>query len=410
MKILVFEQRYTRQDEAGIARFNLLSRYWDRAGHKVTIISGMVNYVSGEKPAKYRGKLFVKENESENVTVVRAFDSAFGYRTFLGRLMSYFTFMCSAFWAGIFVGKPDVIIASSPPIFVGPAAYAVSFFRRVPFVFEVRDLWPDVAVKLGFLKSKLLIRLSYALERFLYARTRFIVVNSPGLKEFLIKEKKMSGQKIGVVPNPIDFDLTNTSQNPSVREEMGWNDRFVVIYSGALSAVYDFDTLFEAAKKLSKKPTFLFALVGDGRQRSFLEKRIRSENISNISLLPPVSKSRVANLISAADVCIAPLKDMRLLRYVYATKLFDYMAAKKPIVLAMEGTSADLVCKEARCGICISPGDRDGLEKAILELFNSPSRRQALGKNGYYFAQENFSASILASRYLDLLKPIIIPD
>ena len=129
MRILIFEQRYTPPTEPGIARFGMFSKYWAHEGHKVTIISGMVNYISGRKPEEYQGRLFVKEKESENVNVIRVFDSFPGYRTFLGRLLSYFVFIKFAFWAALFVRKPDIIVASSPPIFVGILGYVISAHR-----------------------------------------------------------------------------------------------------------------------------------------------------------------------------------------------------------------------------------------------------------------------------------------
>jgi len=406
MNILVFEQRYTSPSEPGIGRFGLFARDWAKENNKITIISGMVNYISGLQPEKYRGKIFAKERESENITVIRVFDSLPGYRTFLGRLLSYFVFMKLAFWAGIFGKKADVVIASSPPIFVGFIGYIVSVFKRASFVFEVRDLWPDVTVELGFLKNKILIKMSRILEKFIYRRAVKIIVNSPGLKNFLITEKKLDERKIEVIINPVNIKPDTIHEPELLRERFGWKNKFVVIYTGAMSAVYDLNSFLDVAKGFSDHPEFLFVLMGDGRQRTDLENRIRKENIGNVSFLPPVSKKEVSNFILASDVCAVPLGSMRFLKYVYATKIFDYMSGGKPIVLMMDGVSADLVCKEAQCGICVVPGDKEGFKNAILELFNNEEMREKLGENGYYFAKINFSAKKLSKEYLDIIKKV----
>lgn len=402
MKILVFHQFYTSLEEAGISRFNLFAEEWAKQGVETVVISGSINYMTGKKE---------KSCSSDNVKIIRVLSSSWGYRTFLGRMLSYVTFTCSAFFVGLFVSRPDVVIASSPPVFIGFAASAVSFFRRIPFVFEVRDPWPDVAVALGFVKNRTIIALTNLAAKLLYASARLLVVNSPGLQEFLLKIKGVRGKKIGVIPNPLIFSSPKLKETrESARKKMHWNNKFVIIYSGAMSAVYDFDLLLDVAKRFLDKPEVLFVLVGDGRQKQYIVERIKKERIHNILLLPSVSRKKVARLIGAADVGIAILKDIKPLKYVYATKIFDYMIAKKPIILAMMGVSAELVCDRAQAGICLTPGDIEGIENAVHELLDDPEWRHTLGKQGYVFARENLLVNKLAADYLELLKPIVIPQ
>src|SRR3989344_166685 len=189
MRILIFEQRYTSPKEAGIGRFYYLAEEWARAGHEIIIVAGMINYISGKKIDKYKRKLLVKEKEADNFYILRVFDSSIGYRNFLGRLWSYISYLISAFFAGIFC-PADVVIASSPPIFVGFLGWLASFLKGSRFIFEVRDLWPDEPIELGFLKNKILIDFSLRLEKFLYRRSAAIVANSPGIKEYISRVKK----------------------------------------------------------------------------------------------------------------------------------------------------------------------------------------------------------------------------
>lgn len=410
MNILIFHQFYTRLNEPGISRFNLFAKYWQKEGVKIKVIAGMINYQTGKKREEYKRKLFVKEKDG-NVSVLRVFDLALGYRTFIGRIFSYLSFLFFSFWAGVFSSKPDMIIVSSPPIFLAFVGYIVSIFKRAPFVLELRDLWPDEIIELGYVKNSLIIKISYLIEKFFYRKAKLIIVNSPGFKEFLIKKKNISEEKIGVVPNPASFDskLRDAGQLKELKEEFGWQGKFVVLYAGNHSFVYDFNPLIEAAKNLQNKKDILFVLIGDGRQKPDLIKRVKKENIKNVRFLAPVAKDKVFDYIVAADVGVASLSSMKLLKYVYATKIFDYMAAKKPIVLAMEGVSADLVCREAKCGLCVKPGDAKALENALLEFHSKCEEIKGMGENGYQFVKNNFSAEILAKKYLDLLKPIIIP-
>ncbi|MFH1346856.1 MAG: glycosyltransferase family 4 protein [Spirochaetota bacterium] len=404
MRILVFEQRYTNPKEAGFARFSLFSRYWTQEGHEVYVVSGMINYILGRKPEEYKGKMFIKQEERRGLTVYRVWESNIGYFTFIGRLCSYFSFLISAFVAGLLLPKPDVIIASSPPIFVGLLGYAVSFFRRSAFIFEARDIWPDAAIKLKVLKNKILIKMSYALEKFIYKNADFIVVNSPGIKEFLMENKSIASSKIGVAPNPMDLELFEYiySKKEARREFSLPEDKFIFLYSGAMAAVYDFDTLLEAAKDLKNLPVY-FVLAGGGRQKNKLAKKIRSEKIENVLMIDSVSKEKLPVLLAAVDAGIATLSKMPLLKYVYATKIFDYMAAGKPIVIAMEGVSRELVCEKARCGVCVEPENKNALKRAIIEIYEDKSFREEMGKRGFEHLQKNFNPEKIGKSYLDYI-------
>jgi glycosyltransferase involved in cell wall biosynthesis len=408
MKILVLEQRYTGPKEAGFARFSLLSRYWVKEGHEVYVVAGMINYILSRKPEKYRGKFFVKEKEGENVKILRVWESDVAYFSFLGRLCSYFSFLVSAFFGALFLPKPDVIIASAPPIFIGFLGYMISIAKRKPFIFEVRDIWPDEAIELRILKNKILIQMSYWLEEFLYQHSDFLVVNSPGIKEFLIKKKLVPETKIAVVPNPVDLDSFDAAPTKEIaKKNFGWpEDKFIFLYSGAMSAVYDLNSLLEVTKELQHLP-ILFILAGSGRQKRELMEKAEAEELKNVKFAEPVPKEKLPSLIMAADAGVATLSKMPLLRYVYATKIFDYMAAGRPVVLAMEGVSKELICEKAHCGLCVKPEDKTALKKAILQIYNNPEKGEEMGKRGFEYVRKHFRPEKLACDYLRLIKLLI---
>jgi len=397
MKILLFHQFYTAQNEAGISRFNTFAKYWRKQGVELTVVSGSVNYLTGEKVGRLEGE--------EGVRVIRVWSSSFGlgYRTFLGRILSYASFTLSAFFVGLFVSRPDLMLASSPPISIGAVAAVVSRLRRTPFVFEVRDMWPDDAIELGFIKNRFVIHFSYALERFVNRSARKIIVNSPGIKEFLMQKKGIPESKIGVVENPVEIKEVDPSE---LRALLGWQNKTVFIYTGSHSFVYDFDSVLDVAQEMNDGQT-LFVFVGDGRQKPHIAERIKKESISNVILLDPVPASDVQRYVQAADVGIAVLKGLPRLRFVYATKVFDYMAGRLPMVLAMEGVTAELV-EKSQSGIVV-PSENRGLLKEAFEKMREPETRKRLGEAGFKYLNENYKAEDLALRYLSLLKPIIVP-
>lgn len=409
MNILVIHQFHICPKEAGITRFNQFAEIWARQGHKIEIIAGMINYLTGKKAGKYKKKLFVKEKEGKNTEVLRVFSSSVGYRNFGGRFFSYFSFTISALIAGLFFSKkPDVVIATSPPLFAGPVGYLISIFKRVPFVFEIRDLWPDEAVEMGVLKNKLLIKLSYALEKFLYKKAKLIIALSPGFKEFLTKNKGISSENIKVIPNPVDLNLLRPSaKNKCLNKKFGWQDKFIILYAGAHSMVYDFKTILKTAKKLKDKKDILFVFIGDGRQKPSLIKSAKKDNLFNVQFLKPVPKEQITDFINSSDICLATLKKLKLLDYVYATKLFDYMACAKPIILAMDGVSRNLVVNQAQAGIFVEPGNSTAFRKVLLYLLDHPRERKILGDNGYQFVKKNFSGEKLASQYEKILVKLV---
>lgn len=406
MNILIFEQRYTSEKDPGIARFNIFAKYWARNGHTVTVVSGMINYVSGHKPDKYKGKFFLSERINKGITVLRVFDTVIGYGTFLGRMFSYISYTFSSLCAGIAIKRPDLIIVSSPPLFVGIVAIIIGAIKKTPFIFDVRDPWPLAAVELGFVKNRILIFFSYLLENYIYRSSSHIVVNSSGMLKYLITEKIVNNKNIALIPNPVDFDTLNSNNYKLWGKDKEWRKKFIIMYSGAHSAIYDFETLLAVAQNMSKNSAILFVLIGDGRQKQYIREYVDKHKIQNVLLLPPVTKKEITRHINNADICLVPVKQHKFLKYCFFTKLFDYMALKKPIVIAAEGASARLVAKEANCGIAVNPGNKEAFENAILELFQSKEKRKMLGENGYRYVSKNNSAEKLAQDYIKILERI----
>ena len=407
MRILILHQHYLGKDEGGGSRFNQFAKYWAEKGHKVTIIAGTVHYATGKKAPQYKRRWLVREQSGPNIQVLRAYVAGSYNRSFLGRLWAYFSFALSATLVGLFnSGKQDVVIASSPPLLIGIPAYIISRVKRVPLVFEVRDLWPQFAIETGVLTRPSIIRLSYWLEKFLYRKARRINVLTPAFYDALV-QKGVSPEKLAVITNGADLDLFQPGdRNNWVRTQYEWGDRFVVLYTGAHGLANQLGQLLEVARGLREDKDILLVLVGDGMEKRRLEAQAREYKLANVQFIETQPKGRIADFTNAADVGTAVLKRLEGFKTVYPNKVFDYMACAKPVILAIDGVARSLV-EKAKAGLYAEPEDPDQIREAVLTLYHNRSLAQEYGRNGYDFVRRHFSRERLAEDYERLLLEVV---
>lgn len=407
MRILLIHQMFLEEDDPGGSRFNEMTRIWTNMGHQVTVLAGMMHYASAAKRPEYKGKLFSFRKQGE-VEVLRCHVSESYNKNFAGRLWGYFSFMFSATWAGLFKtkGKYDLILATSPPLFVGVTSYVLSKIKRVPYIFEIRDLWPESAIDTGILTNKFIIKLSYWVESFLYKKAALINVLTPAFKEHLMNQKGISAAKIVFIPNAADFSISDeillSFDYEIQRQKLGWDGKFVVTYVGAHGIANGLDQVLDAAQLL-QDTNVLFVLIGDGMTKESLIDETQRRNITNVVFLPPVSKKEVFKYILASDMGASILKNVPAFKTVYSNKTFDYMACKKPILMAIDGVSRQLV-EESRSGCYVTPEDPKEFNIAIRKCMSDKDSLREQGENGYRYAKENFDRFILANKYIDIIK------
>lgn len=405
MNILLIHQFYLEKDDPGGSRFNEMTKVWVKEGHQVTVIAGMVNYVTGKVPAKYHRKKYNLTHYQESLSVLRCYVSPDYNANFLGRLFAYFSFAWYGFWGVILKlrsQKFDVIVATSPPLFVGGLAILVSWVKSVPYLFEVRDLWPESAIETGVLKNRLIIKISFWVESLIYRRAFAINVLTPAFKTKLIDNKKVPSGKILFIPNAADFSLSDSLlENPnsaSLREKLGWKNRFVVTYVGAHGVANHLIQILNAASLAD--PSVLFVLIGDGMQKPDLKKIAMDRKLSNVQFIDSVPKQEVFQFILASDVGLSVLKKIETFKTIYSNKTFDYMACKKPILIAIDGVSRALM-ETAKCGLYAEPENAEELVRQINFLEANPTICNQMGENGYRFAKQHFDRNVLAKQYLD---------
>jgi glycosyltransferase involved in cell wall biosynthesis len=234
----------------------------------------MLEIVTAKKYPEYKGKFIVTEQDSDNVTVKRCHVSEAYNKSFIGRVWAYLSFAFSSTIAGLLIKKPDVIICTSPPLTVGITGIILSKVKRVPMVFEVRDLWPESAIDTGVIKSKWLIKMSYWLERKSCESANWINVLTPAFEKALVEKKGIAPDKISMIPNGADLDIfTPGERNNWVREKHGLDNKFVVTYIGAHGVANHLIQILEAAKILKDQRDTLFMCVGDGMEKPMLKEK-----------------------------------------------------------------------------------------------------------------------------------------
>jgi len=397
--------------QAGGSRFNEFARLWAEAGHEVTVIAGNLSYVTGEVPADYQGHWTCREVDGA-VNVWRCSVPASYGRGFPGRMWAFLGFTLSSATAALRVERPDVVIATSPPLVTAIPAWLVTRFKRrrhIPFIFEIRDLWPESAITTKVLsRNSLLTRMLFGLERWACRIADLINVLTPAFRDDLTKRSLAQPEKVVFVPNGADPDFFRPGvRDNAVRREYGWGDRFVVMYAGQHGRANAVHQLLDAAGLLADRPDVLIACVGHGPEQANLREEARRRNLSNISFCGPQPKERMPDFVNACDVGAAVLQKNPTFLTVYPNKVFDYMSCERPTLLAIDGVARKLVCDEARAGVFAEPENAVALATAIRHLADDPEGRREMGRRGREWILANATRQMLAIRYLDIMKELV---
>ncbi len=409
MHILLIHQAFVSLDEPGGTRHFELAQSLAARGHRVTVIASRVSYLTGtasQSPApssRTRGKKGGSAGEAKGgeVRILRAYTYRALHRSFVHRVFAFVSFMVSSFFLGLGVKGVDLVWGTSPPIFQGWTAWMLARLKRVPFLFEVRDLWPTFAIAAGVLKNPLLIRMSLWLEGFLYRHADRVVVNSPGYVSYV---RSRGSKRVELVPNGADPDMFNPADKGlEFRSSHHLEKKFVVLYAGAHGLSNDLSVVLEAAAALVQTdPQVQIVFLGDGKEKAKLQKQAEEMNLTNVTFLPPVSKNDMTAALSGADACLAILKPLEEYKTTYPNKVFDYMAAGRPVVLAIDGVIREVV-EAAGCGVFARPGNPSALAEAVRTLAKDRTRGRRMGLKGRSYVEAHFSRAASAQKLADVL-------
>jgi len=399
LRILLIHQAFAALGEPGGTRHHEFCRWLAGQGHTVTVVTGRVSYLTGQ-PVSMQA-VPTEETDDAGVRILRCWSYRSYHRSFVHRVLSFLSFMFTSLVVSLKQGPLDVVWGTSPPLMQGATAWAVARLRRAAFVFEVRDLWPEFAIAIGVLRNRLLIRLSLWLEGFLYRRADALVVNSPG---FMDHVQRRGASRVHLVPNGVDVEMFHPAeQGQAFRQALRLEGRFVVLYAGAHGISNDLGIVLDAAALLRSHPEIAIVLLGDGKEKPELMARAAAEGLGNVHFVAPLPKREMADALAAADACLAILKPLAAYRTTYPNKVFDYMAAGRPTILAIDGVIRQVV-EEAGAGVFVPPGDGGALAEAILRLAKEGEACRRMGLAARRAVEKAFDRRQLAAQLLQAME------
>jgi glycosyltransferase involved in cell wall biosynthesis len=387
-----------------------LSRYWVRAGHDVTVLTGFPNHPNGVVRPEYRERFwrgFCRE-QFDGVNVIRTFLLPFPNRKPYERILNYSSFCASSALAASFLQRPDMVIASSPQLLVGLSGWWLSRLKKVPFVLEVRDLWPESLAGAGMgSEASLMYRSVGKIASFLYRAADSIVVVTPAFREHLLRNWGVPREKVSIVQNGVETALFSPQAGSGeLRRKLGTDRKFVVSYIGTLGLAHGLDSLIAAAENLqSVAPEVQFMLVGEGADRERILSLARSKKLTNLLFVSQQPREIIPAYISASDACVVMLRRSQIFETVIPTKMLEFMSCGRPVILAVRGQSQRLL-ERSGGGLSIEPDNPQALCSAIIRLHEQPGLREELGRNGRSYIDRELSRQSTASDYLKLLEAI----
>jgi hypothetical protein len=411
MRVLVVTHYFPPETGAPQARLSALAAAWASGGDEVTVLTGMPNHPTGVVHPDYRGARFRRER-TDGYRVIRTWLYATPNEGFVRKTLGHLSFTASGLllgaWAG---GRADVVVVSSPTFFSIASGWLLARLKRARFVVEVRDLWPAIFVELGVLTSRPVIALLERLELAAYAAADQVVVVSEGFRDNLISRGVPAG-KVHTIRNGVDTrrfapaadsrtDGSATRATAALRARLGAAPGdCLVLYAGTHGISQGLPAVADAAAKLAGRPV-RFAFVGDGADKRRLEQRVAELGLDNVTLLPGVPSSEMPVLLAAADICLVPLRDVPLFSTFIPSKMFEYLAAGKPVIGSVRGEAARLLA--AAGAVVVPPEDSGSLAAAIVSLAADPELRSVMGKTGVEFAERCCDRTALAREYRKIL-------
>ena len=406
MRIIFYTHYYPPEVNAPASRTSEHARVWAKAGHDVVVVTCAPNHPGGKIYPGFKNRLFQSEM-IDGVQVVRVWTCLAANEGFLRRTLNYVSYAISATLATFWLKRPDVIISTSPQFFCGLTGLLAKMIKRVPWVLEIRDLWPESIVTVGAMRNGVTVRFLERLESLAYRKADKIVVVADAFAPHI--SRRGGGDKVSVIKNGANLDMfTRPVGASAIKQQLGLDGRFVAAYVGTHGMAHGLDTVLDAAQALRDDPRIVFLFVGDGAERQRLEQRKLDMALTNVVMLGQQPKSAMPGIWAATDASLIVLRRDDLFKKVLPSKMFEAMAMRCPIILGVEGEALELL-KEAGAGLAVTPQNAHELAAAVTRLANDPALADTLGANGEQFVREHFDRSKLAMRYIDLLAQTIAP-
>lgn len=379
-------------------------------GHRVTVLTTLPNYPSGVVPPEYQGGKRRRE-VFDGVEVVRVWSYISPNRGFLGRILAQLSFGgLAGFLGGQAVGRPDVIVVESPPLFDAFAGRMLAWWKRRPYVFTVADMWPEAAVEMGMLQNRVAIWLAEQLEWSSYRAAAAVWTVTEGLRRMLI-QRGLAPSHVFTVSNGVDSGLFRPLPQSQARMTLGWDDRFTILFAGTVGLAPGLMTLLDAAEQMRDQPDVRFVLLGEGAAKEELQAEAARRGNRSVDFLDPLPHTQLPIAIAAADVCFAGLRPLPLFQATMPVKCYEAMACARPILLAAaDGLAQQVIVREAQAAISVPPEDASAVVASIRHLQAHPGLAQRLGQRGRAFVEAHFDRDQLTSDLEDHITMLLETD
>jgi colanic acid biosynthesis glycosyl transferase WcaI len=403
MKFLLLTQYFPPEIGGAQTRLRSTAVELKRLGHDVEIVTALPNYPRGKFYPGYEGRIYLRE-EFEGITVRRVWlYPAMGGG--LRRMLNYASFTIMSLFGLLLSQRPDFIFVESPPLFLSIPACVAGFLWRVPFIFNVADLWPDIVVEGGFLKQGPLIRLMRRLEQWSYRSAGYVNAVTEGMRDTLIREKQVAADKILFLPNGADtLHYQPRAPDASLISRLGLHGKKIILWAGTLGHAHGLSYVLDAAKLLERERDVYFLFIGDGSAKRELAAQSDRLSLSNVRFLDPVAIEQLPPYYSIAICGLVSLLPIPLYDGARPSKIFPILASGKPVLFVGKGETARLI-QEARAGIVVAPENPRALADAVRQLANQPEAAEELGKNGRRYVEAHYQWSTLISDWVAGLRP-----
>jgi glycosyltransferase involved in cell wall biosynthesis len=398
MKLLILTQYFPPEIGAPQNRLYELAVRLQQKGADISVLTAMPNYPQMQIHQAYKGKFYSYE-EMNSLKVHRAWIYVSKSKSIIIRLINYFSFVFSSLLIGLIkIKKHDILIVESPPLFLGITAYLLSRVKKAELVFNVSDLWPESAEKLGLVTNKSMLKLSTYLEEFCYRKASLITGQTQGICKNI--STRFPQKKVYWLKNGVDVNFYNTDKpiERNWREENGFSiEDFILIYAGIIGYAQGLEVIIESAKNLVNQGDIKFVFLGSGPEKEKLLNLKNKFNLKNISFFEAVPKVKMQDILMATDASIIPLRKLDIFKGAIPSKIFENLALRKPIILGVEGEAKELFIDDAKAGLAFEPENANDLSQKIVEAYANRNQLKEFGNNGYLFVKQYFSRDVIAN-------------
>lgn len=407
LKLLIHTQYFPPEVGAPQNRLYELALRLKDLGVDVSVLTAMPNYPKMEIHEEYRAKKYIFE-EMEGLKVHRSYIYVSKSKSIVKRLMNYFSFVWSSYWVGKskMEKRYDFVFCESPPLFLGISAYSLAKMKKAKFIFNVSDLWPESAEKLGLVTNPLFLKMATILEERMYRKATLVSGQTMGIVNNI--QSRFPDKKVYWLPNGVDINYYSPEKiRSNWREENGFKQEDkLFLYAGIIGHAQGLEVVLQAANLLKEEKQAKFILLGSGPCKKELEKMATEMELKNLIFMEAVTKKEMPFILKAIDVALIPLKKLDLFKGAIPSKIFENLAMKVPILLGVEGEAKKLFIEEGNAGLFYEPEDANDLAQKVLELLQDENKIKELGENGASYVAQNFNRDTLAIAFYNQLKKI----